>query len=288
MSMPAVYRNAQFLRRTEDLLSAEVQRRLIALRRELTTLLQRLPLDAVSAGYQLRRYEALVREADTLIQAAYAGLNTSVRTELTQLGVTQGKHARALLAELTRMDTVTLALPTRATLRAILTVDPIEGQAMGAWWKDQSQRLQRDFRLQMRMGMVRQESVPDLIKRIRGTRAPSGGYVGGLMNTSARGAEALVRTSVNEVANAAALATYSQDPTLSDEFEFVATLDDRTTEECQDADGRTFRYDDPGALVPPLHWNCRSTIVPVIKYDALGITPPTEERQTYHEWAATQ
>lgn len=47
-------------------------------------------------------------------------------------------------------------------------------------------------------------------------------------------------------------------------YEFVATLDDRTSPECQAMDGKVFNMADmqPGVNAPPLHCWCRSCIVP--------------------------
>jgi len=47
-------------------------------------------------------------------------------------------------------------------------------------------------------------------------------------------------------------------------YEFVATLDDRTSETCQDMDSKIFAVSDyaPGTNAPPMHCWCRSCIVP--------------------------
>lgn len=288
MATAALFKNAKWLRAEEDRLSALVQRDLVTIRKQLTDLIAELPLDGVSPGFQLRRLAALTARSDAIIEAGYARLNSTVTQELVALGQQQGAKAAERFAQLAQLDSVRLALPTKAMMRAILTSDPVQGSPMKEWWQEQSRVTARAFRTQMRIGLTRQEGVADLMQRVRGTRTPSGDYTGGLMPATARGAEALVRTTVNQVANAAAIDAYSSDPAVSEEFEFVATLDDRTTEECQAADGQVFRYDDPGALIPPLHWNCRSGILPVIKYAELGLTQPTEQRMTYKEWAATK
>jgi uncharacterized protein with gpF-like domain len=40
-------------------------------------------------------------------------------------------------------------------------------------------------------------------------------------------------------------------------------LDDRTSEICSELDGKIFREADIDKYNPPLHYNCRSVIVPV-------------------------
>lgn len=51
--------------------------------------------------------------------------------------------------------------------------------------------------------------------------------------------------------------------------QFTAILDARTTNICRSRDGLIMRLDDErlDANTPPLHYNCRSTLVPVDKYD---------------------
>ncbi len=53
-------------------------------------------------------------------------------------------------------------------------------------------------------------------------------------------------------------------------YEYVIVDDADTTDICQERDGRFFRVDDPGlgANTPPLHYNCRSMLVPVFAEEA--------------------
>lgn len=45
-------------------------------------------------------------------------------------------------------------------------------------------------------------------------------------------------------------------------WEYVATIDSRTTERCRALNGRRFRYDDPvwDTIYPPNHWGCRARV----------------------------
>lgn len=84
-------------------------------------------------------------------------------------------------------------------------------------------------------------------------------------------AERLIRTESNHFHNEGELEAYKQ--MGFEEFRFLATLDNRTSEICRDMDNKVFKVEDgvPGENVPPLHPNCRSTIVPVFK----GYEPET-------------
>ena len=107
----------------------------------------------------------------------------------------------------------------------------------------------------------------------------------------------LVRTSVNQIANAAEQAVYGENSEISKKYKYRATLDSRTSAICRALDGREFKYDQ--GPVPPQHFNCRSTTEPVIDYKGLGIPPPSTANrrsssgvvpadQDYGEWLYNQ
>ena len=106
----------------------------------------------------------------------------------------------------------------------------------------------------------------------------------------------LVRTSVNQVANAASQQVYEANQDITKRYRYVATLDTRTSAICRALDGREFPYGQ--GPKPPQHFNCRSTTVPVIEQEE-GETPlPTGRRaaqggmvpadQSYGEWLSKQ
>jgi SPP1 gp7 family putative phage head morphogenesis protein len=86
----------------------------------------------------------------------------------------------------------------------------------------------------------------------------------------------LVRTSVNQVSNTASQETYKANSEITKKYRYVATLDSNTTLLCASKDGKLFDYEE--GPMPPLHFNCRSTTVPVIDWDGLekdyGIIAP--------------
>ena len=84
-------------------------------------------------------------------------------------------------------------------------------------------------------------------------------------------AERLIRTETNYFHNTAEIDSYES--MGFEYYEFLATLDSRTSEICQHMDGKRFKVSEgkPGENMPPLHPNCRSTIVPYFK----GYEPET-------------
>ena len=91
--------------------------------------------------------------------------------------------------------------------------------------------------------------------------------------------QTIVRTSVNQVQNQASQAVYAANSKVAPKYQYVATLDSRTSAVCRDLDGKTFAYN--RGPTPPQHFNCRSTTVPVVDYAGLkkqkgfeDLTPP--------------
>ena len=125
---------------------------------------------------------------------------------------------------------------------------------------------------QIRIGITEGESIPKIAKRLRGRlqfganqemTAKAQRFAGGdgmrLANTQVM---TIVRTSVNQVQNAVSQASYSANQDVTQRYQYVATLDARTSKICASLDGRIFKYNE-GPL-PPQHFNCRSTTIPII------------------------
>ena len=104
-------------------------------------------------------------------------------------------------------------------------------------------------------------------------KALAGGELTKLANHQIR---TIVRTSVNQVQNQASQAVYAANSKVAPEYQYVATLDSRTSAVCRDLDGKTFAYN--RGPTPPQHFNCRSTTVPVVDFDKLQKQYPTLEK----------
>lgn len=94
------------------------------------------------------------------------------------------------------------------------------------------------------------------------------------MSVSTREATALVRTAIHQISVTAQMTSYEQHSDVTEQWEYTATLDSRTTPFCATHDGRIYKYGE--GPQPPNHFGCRSVGVPVVKWDDLGITPPKE------------
>lgn len=81
------------------------------------------------------------------------------------------------------------------------------------------------------------------------------------MNVSQNRGRTLARTEINNICNQADLAVYKA--AGIEQYEFVATLDLRTSEICRSMDGTVHKVSQAktGVNFPPMHPNCRSTTV---------------------------
>jgi SPP1 gp7 family putative phage head morphogenesis protein len=98
---------------------------------------------------------------------------------------------------------------------------------------------------------------------------------------------ALVRTSMTNIENSALERVLQANIDIIAGYRFTAVLDSRTSRVCSYHDGKVYKVGD-NKYRPPLHWNCRSSMVPVlkskqaiaelqsarVKQDGLGKLPP--------------
>jgi SPP1 gp7 family putative phage head morphogenesis protein len=137
------------------------------------------------------------------------------------------------------------------------------------------------FSSSVRQALLTGETTQELSRKLRGT-LEFGEEAKTIKQLALSGGEAtkmaghqvtsIVRTSINQVANAASQQVYEANQDITKKYRYVATLDSRTSAICRANDGREFEYGK--GPTPPLHFSCRSTTVPVIDYEGLGFDPP--------------
>ncbi|MBP3532491.1 MAG: minor capsid protein [Thermoguttaceae bacterium] len=147
---------------------------------------------------------------------------------------------------------------------AILNWSPIQGASIAQWFERWRENDLRRIVDEVQTGAVESLSVYELTRKIRGTKA--NGYADGILQTSRRSAETVARTVINGVSNEARFATLCENDDVLDGIQFLATLDGRTSFVCASLDGKIWRGDEmEKAARPPLHPNCRSTLIPYIE-----------------------
>lgn len=108
----------------------------------------------------------------------------------------------------------------------------------------------KDLRENLVVGMIRGESLDKMASRIKKR-----------MGVAYSAAKTLVRTETAYVYEQATMDAYGQ--CEIEWYEYLATLDNKTSDVCRGLDGKHFKVKDamPGKNCPPMHPNCRSTTV---------------------------
>ena len=164
---------------------------------------------------------------------------------------------------------VDLALPSSTLLNFIAESQPFEGRILQKWIRDLNNRDTARMMDQIRIGMVNGEGGREITRRVMGTGAQR--FRDGTRALTKRNVEGIARTAVNFISNQARQEVYAANRKLIPEELYVATLDGRTTFQCMGLDGQVFKNGE--GPVPPIHFNCRSTRVPIINGKVAGERP---------------
>lgn len=105
-----------------------------------------------------------------------------------------------------------------------------------------------------------------IVQMIRGTR--KNGYKDGLMEVTSRQAKTIVRTTVQHAAMQGKAEFANDNADIIKGEKWLSTLDGRTSSQCRSLDGQVFELGKGPR--PPLHHNCRSTVLIVLKDEYAG------------------
>lgn len=146
----------------------------------------------------------------------------------------------------------------------------------------------------VRLGWAQGKTNAELIRQLKGTKAKN--FKDGILRGKDRqSAEAIVRTSVQHVANTARQKTWEDNRDVVQGYMWISTLDGVTTSTCRSLDRQRFKLGK--GPIPPIHVNCRSTTIADLgeKWDFLneGATRSSANGyvpadKSYYEWLKTQ
>lgn len=262
-------------------------------------------LKSLDDGYTKARAQAVLASIREITGVAYRNSGELLRKELTGLAVAERDFGLAALKAVYPIR-VSWTAPTVTSLRTVIKSRPFQGRVLGEWSRELARAKVKRVTQAVRIGWVEGQTVPELTRQVKA-----------LLDIDARGAQAVARTAVSFVSNAARDELYSSNDDLIKGVRWVSTLDGRTTPICIARDGEEYPVD--SGPRPPAHYGCRSTTVPVTKsWEELGLTgadpeapisrpaitdsrkvaniPPAErdsligrvQDQTYSEWLADQ
>lgn len=136
------------------------------------------------------------------------------------------------------------------TVERVLSKPWLEDNYSTRIWKE-NKKLVRVLQQELAQGIIRGDSSDKIAKMVEEK-----------MGRGYRNAQRLVRTEMGHIQNEASFAGYKAGRVVQ-KYQFLATLDGRTSHICRDLDGEIFTLaeKEEGVNFPSMHPNCRSTTV---------------------------
>ena len=144
------------------------------------------------------------------------------------------------------------------------------GQLVDYLFTDITANLRKKVEYVIRDGFSQGQTNQQIINRIKGRKSLD--YKDGLLQSERYVIERQVRTARCHVSNTSYLQTY--EALGFTHIKFVSVLDGRSSFTCANLDQTMWKIDDPKIRRPPLHPNCRSTLIGVDADGNLGGVRP--------------
>lgn len=226
--------------------------------------------------YQSRRLRRLKAEIAAVVNTRFGVYFEGLESELAELAKEEAGFAKNSINGLVN-STIAQAIAPANVLNQIVKGDILMGQTIESWRKKITDDAAFKINQAIGMGIAQGETNGQIKKRLKGSEVQY--KTGAPLILIGRNLDATVRTAVQAVASEARQATYEANADVISALEHVSTLDTRTSDVCVARDGLSWdlKSKEPkGHKVPyrqtPIHWNCRSMLVPVTKsFRELGL-----------------
>lgn len=211
---------------------------------------------AEPASYAGRRLAGMIAAVVAISDEAAARYAAALNGTLEAFGSyesgwTVANLAQAMGAEVVVNAALNLITPDANMVKAAIYSRPLQGKLLKDWVSDLAAARRSRLAAAIRMAVIEQSTIGQLVQRIMGTKAND--YRDGILNISRTGANALARTAVQHVSTEARKLSYDANQSVISEVQWVATLDGRTTPYCRAMDGKRFPLD--SGPRPPAHIN---------------------------------
>lgn len=172
--------------------------------------------------------------------------------------------------------------------------DTLITQLFGKGWRDQFGNELDDLIVAVRRaigaGLIEGDDMDDIARRVKNAMGVQTDRRRGKQGSDERRGyranfnrvQTMTRTVVQTVANKGAVAAYRANKDVLSGYEWLTAHDERVCPDCRGMDGKVFTWKQ--RKLPPLHPQCRCTVIPVIKPDALEDSAKAP-RKTLKAWA---
>jgi len=231
-----------------------------------------------------RAVERALRDTLDIRQKPFRDAQKKLTDSLLEMGTDEAAGTLEMLEDVLPVKMKLNAVPPEHIIAAVRK-RPFQGKLLKDWTAGLQAAEKVRVAALITQGVAEGRTIDELVRAIRGTRA--GGFADGILQIGRRDAEAVVRTAVQHVTNAARNDVFEANDDIISGIQWVATLDGRTTPICRDRDGKVAMFNglpvpdgflglEPPSARPPAHIGCRSVAVAI--FDPDGIADKIGER----------
>jgi SPP1 gp7 family putative phage head morphogenesis protein len=201
---------------------------------------------------------------------------TEIEKVLNEVYADIGKTIKATAIEVALETPEILNTIAKRTLKIQFAVPKLDKKTVESWFEaSQVEGLYFNDWLKK----LKSNAVSRIIKESRtaliltGTKTDAVKNIQTALNISQKSAAGLAQNAIYTMHNYAELEEYKANSDIISKVRFTAELDRRTTPLCIQLDGKIYNFND--APFPPLHWNCRSSLLPVFREKRVEATKGT-------------
>ena len=207
----------------------------------------KIEIDRLNARAKISRLQALQDAINVELTKVTHEYQMTLEDTLIGLFTEQYKEVSELLG-------IMAPVINREAIKTIIEY-PYAGKMFSDRIWDNKDALVKHIKQNLTAGIIRGDSIQKMSRQMKKD-----------LNVLYYQAERLVRTETNYAMNQGHLKGYA-DSGVVEKYEFLAAIDSRTSKLCKNQNGKVYKLSDAtvGVNYPPLHPNCRSTVIPVLE-----------------------
>lgn len=246
--------------------------------------------------WRLNRLNKLTTAINKALSETHRDIREIWHEQIIELAQYESAFELRSLGKVSKYD---FDLPSNTQLRAAIfntplqATGPYQGVLLDSFFDGWSARSMQRLEGAIKLGYAQGKTTPAIVRDLFDS--------GGVMDTTRRDLNSVVRTSLQHCASISRNETWKANSDIVKRVRIVATLDNRTSSTCRSLDGQEFPLDKGPR--PPFHINCRTTTVAALdeRFSILeeggqrvARDPETGEvdrvpaNQTYYSWLKNQ
>lgn len=207
----------------------------------------KIEIDRLNARAKITRLQALQDAINVELCKVTHEYQMTLEDTLIGLFTEQYKEVSELLG-------IMAPVINREAIKTIIEY-PYAGKMFSDRIWDNKDALVKHIKQNLTAGIIRGDSIQKMSRQLKKD-----------LNVLYYQAERLVRTETNYAMNQGHLKGYA-DSGVVEKYEFLAAIDSRTSKLCKNQNGKVYKLSEAtvGVNYPPVHCNCRSTVIPILE-----------------------